>query len=144
MIVYLLNNKKEAINKLLQIPANAKLSYIQDSNISCSGDIVIVGKGSLVSNIKANSKVTFSQANSIIRGGTIFAKDEIRCKSVGSEGGILTKLQVGRSGHIFAAIAYENTQFSVGGIEYNLETRSKGIHVFLNDNNELTVDKLKL
>ena len=143
-IMELLSNKKEFIIKLLQIPANAKLSYIQDSNINCSGDIVITGKGSLVSNIKANNKIVLSGINSIIRGGTAYAKDEIRCKNVGGEGGILTKLQVGIRGHIYADTAYENTQFNVGDIEYNLEKRSKEVHVYLNNNNELVVDKFKL
>jgi len=143
-IIDLLMNKKEHITKLLQMPANAELSYIQDSNISCSGNIIITGKGSLVSNIKANDKVVFTQENSIIRGGIISTQDEIKCKIVGGEGGILTKLNVGSTGHIYVTIAYENTQFNVGGIEYNLEDRSKGIHAYINDDKELVVDKLKL
>lgn len=128
----------------LEIPVNAKISYCQDSTVTSSGNIVITGKGEYVSKITAHGNVEFETPGSLARGGVIKAKDEIKCKKVGSEGGVSTKLIVEEKGHIWVDTAYQNTCFIIGKKEYILEVASRDIHAFLNDEGELIVDKFVL
>lgn len=128
----------------LEVPVNAKISYCQDSIISSSGNIIITGKGEYVSKITAHGSVEFETPGSLARGGVIKAKDEIKCKKVGSEGGVSTKLIVEEKGHIWVDTAYQNTCFVIGKKEYTLEVASRDVHVFLNDEGELIVDKFVL
>ena len=54
------------------------------------------------------------------------------------------KLIVEKNGNIWADIAYQNTKFVVGLQEYILEKPAKNVHVYLDSNGELTVDKFNL
>ncbi|KGN03446.1 hypothetical protein Z969_00295 [Clostridium novyi A str. 4570] len=132
------------IKNSLSMPVTMSVSYCQDSILKSSGNIVITGKGEYVSEIISHENVEFIASGSIARGGTIKAEKEIKCKEVGSEGGVSTKLIVGPKGHIWVDVAYQNTRFIVGEQEYVLETPSKEIHAYLGDNGEITVDKFVL
>lgn len=143
-IISLLSMKSENMKNTLSLPVTVNISYCQDSTIQSSGDVIFTGKGMYVSNVIANNNVYFNSDRTIARGGTIKAKSEIRCKTVGSSGGVTTKLIVGAKGHIWAEVAFQNTIFVVGGREYLLETPSKNIHVYINESGDLMVDKLLL
>ncbi|WP_055668164.1 flagellar assembly protein A [Desnuesiella massiliensis] len=143
-IISLLSMKSENMRNALSIPVTVNISYCQDSTIQSSGDIIFTGKGMYVSNIIANKSVYFNSDKTIARGGTIKANSEIRCKTVGSSGGVTTKLMVGAKGHIWADVAFQNTIFAVGGREYLLENPSKNIHVYIHESGDLMVDKLLL
>ncbi|MCY6353945.1 DUF342 domain-containing protein [Clostridium sp. ZS2-4] len=125
-------------------PVNMKISYCQDSFLTSSGNIVISGKGEYVSKIIAYESVEFITPTSVARGGVIKAKNKIKCKKVGSEGGVSTKLIVEPQGNIWADIAYQNTCFIVGKKEYVLDTASKDVHAYLDSEGEIIVDKFVL
>ncbi|WP_053069850.1 DUF342 domain-containing protein [Clostridium novyi] len=133
-----------AIEVTLSVPVTMNISYCQDSVLKCSGNVVVTGKGEYVSEIISHGSVEFISSGSLARGGVIKAKKEIRCKEVGSEGGVSTKLIVESKGHIWVDVAYQNTRFIVGEKEYTLEIPSKGIHAYLADDGELVVDKFVL
>lgn len=134
----------EYLNGSLEAPSNMEINYCQDSELICSGDIIITGKGEYVSNVTSHGNVIFKSPGSLARGGTIKAKNEIRCGNVGSLGGVVTKLIVGKKGHIWADTAYENTCFVVGRREYVLSVASKDIHAYLDSEGEIIVDKFIL
>ncbi|NLZ49062.1 MAG: DUF342 domain-containing protein [Clostridiales bacterium] len=136
--------KIEELNEKLALPVNVNISYCQDSTIKSSGDIVFTGKGEYISNITAYRKINFTVPNSVVRGGELYAGEEIKCKNVGSLGGVATKLSVGEKGHIWIAVAYQNTKLSVGGKEMILDSPSRNIHAYLDSKGDLVVDKLKL
>lgn len=143
-IVSTINKVNLLINSANYIAGNMSVSYCQDSILKCSGDIVITGKGEYISNIISYGNVEFASTGSIARGGIIKAENEIKCKVVGSKGGVSTKLIVGAKGHIWVDKAYQNTRFIVGEKEYILEIPSKDIHVYLSESGELIVDKFVL
>ncbi|AWI03652.1 flagellar assembly protein A [Clostridium drakei] len=128
----------------LSIPVNIKLSYCQDSNVQSSGDVVISGKGEYISNIIANGNIYFMQERSVARGGSLNAKNEIKCRIVGSTAGVSTKLKVEKDGHIWIDEAYQNTVLLVGNREYVLDMPSRGLHAYLDSSGDIIVDKLKL
>lgn len=143
-LLELLKEKIFLLEASLSIPVNVKVSYAQDSNIISSGDIIVSGKGIYVSEIIAQNKIEFLTEKSVIRGGSIRAGELISCRIIGSTGGVTTRLEVSDNGQIYADIAYSNSLFAVGNKEYRLDTSSRKVHVYLNDNKELTVDKFIL
>lgn len=134
----------QILNGTLTIPVDMKISYCQDSTLISSGNIIITGKGEYVSEIIAYESVEFINPTSVARGGIIKAKKEIKCREVGSEGGVSTKLIVESQGNIWVDIAYQNTCFIVGEKEYILDTASKDVHAYLNCEGEIVVDKFVL
>jgi len=128
----------------LSIPVDVRMAYCQDSNIQSSGDVFITGKGEYISEITANGSIYFLQENSVARGGILRAREEIKCRVVGSTAGVATKLQVDKKGHIWVDTAYQNTIFLVGNREFVLDMPSRNIHVYIDDNDDVIVDKLKL
>lgn len=132
------------LKNALSIPVDVRISYCQDSNIQSSGDIFITGKGEYISDITANGSIYFLQEKSVARGGVLRAKEEIKCRTVGSTAGVATRLQVEKQGHIWVDTAYQNTIFSVGNREVVLELPSKNIHAYIDKNDDIIVDKLKL
>jgi len=143
----LMNQIEEVKTKLsgeLSEPVDIKMNYCQDSTINSSGNIIVVGKGEYVSHLTAYESIEFINPNSLVRGGVIKAGKDIKCKHVGSEGGVSTKLIVEASGNISVDVAYQNTCFRVGEREYVLECPSKNVHAYLNNEGELIVDKFIL
>ncbi|WP_315121899.1 flagellar assembly protein A [uncultured Clostridium sp.] len=138
------NYKISLLKERLAIPVNVQINYCQDSKINSTGNVYINGKGSYISDIYANDKIYFTREKSVVRGGTLKSKDEIKCGIVGSIGGVTTKLVVGESGHIWTKVAYQNTLFIVGQREYMLEIPCKDVHAYLDDKGDLTVDRLIL
>jgi len=125
------------------LPVTVKVGYCQDSEIVSSGDIIFTGSGLYISNVSGNDKILFLQDRCVTRGGSIKAGSEIRSKIVGSEGGVATRLSVNKEGHIWIDLAYENTILTVGSKEYVLDSKSRNVHAYINEDYELVVDKLK-
>ncbi|MPN08454.1 hypothetical protein SDC9_155736 [bioreactor metagenome] len=128
----------------LILPVNINLAYLQDSRIKSTGDVIITGKGQYVSEIIANGSIYFIGQKAVSRGGVLKAQNEIKCKVVGSEGGVKTTLMVERGGSIWCDIAYTNTVYVIGNREVVLNAPSKDIHAYLDDRGELILDKLML
>lgn len=124
--------------------SNLTANYIQDSKVSSTGSVYINGKGVYKSEINALDSVYFVSERSTTRGGIINATNEIKCKIVGTIAGVSTILKVKKNGHIHADIAYYNTKFIIGEKEFLLEEPSRNIHVYLDNDKELVVDKFKL
>lgn len=143
-IASMINNEITMLKRTLSIPVDVTVGYSQNSTIHSSGNVIITGKGEYVSNIIANEKVTFVSPSSVSRGGLIRARSEIRCGIVGSVAAVPTKLTVDKGGHIYAAVAYPNTSFCIESKEFILDTASKDIHAYLNEDSEIIVDKFIL
>lgn len=144
ILIKLVEADIQILSENLTVPVSMKISYCQDTVLTSSGNIIITGKGEYVSKIIAYERVEFTNPTSVARGGIIKAKNEIKCKKVGSEGGVSTKLVVEAQGNIWVDVAYQNTCFIVGGKEYILDTASKDVHAYLNCQGEIVVDKLIL
>ncbi|MBV4428349.1 DUF342 domain-containing protein [Clostridium tyrobutyricum] len=142
-IVQCSNSKIEELKNELRLPVRLILSYCQDSYIESSGDVIVSSKGEYISNIIANRSIEFTQQGSVARGGTLKAKNEIKCRTVGSEAGVTTRLEVEDSGDIWADIAYHNTIFKIGRKEILLESSSKNVHAYLKNGN-IELDKFVL
>lgn len=139
-----IREKVEWISANLSIPVSVKFDYCQDSNVESSGDVVVSGRGEYVSTISACGNVIFTSDKSVARGGTIKARGKIECKSVGSQAGVSTRLEVEKDGHIYAGLVYHNSVFAFGSKEYIFDADYKNVHAFIDNNDDIVVDKLIL
>jgi uncharacterized protein len=142
--VTIIDDKITQLSMNLTLPVDVVLDYCQDSIIKSSGNIIFTGKGQYVSQLEASDSILFQKEKSIARGGVIKAGKEIKCQVVGGPGGVATKLIVEYNGHIWAEVAYPNTRFLIGTREYILDSPSKSVHVFIDEDRELAVHKLQL
>lgn len=143
-IVEAIDCRIKELENVLSLPVNINIAYCQDSEITSSGDIFVTGKGVYVSKLTAHNGVYFLDERAVARGGIIKAKNEIKSRKVGSTGGVSTKLWVEEKGHIWADIAFQNTNFTVGLKEYILEKPSKNVHAYIDETGDLVVEKLHL
>ena len=143
-VATLIDNKISTLDRNLTLPVDVVLGYCQDSLVKSSGNIIFTGKGEYVSQMVASNSIIFQKEQSLARGGVIKAVKEIKCKIVGGLGGVSTRLIVENDGQIWADVAYQNTRFIIGEKEYILDVPSKNVHVYLDENRELVVDKLQL
>jgi len=139
----ILKNEIKELKSKTSIPVDTALNYCQESEINCSGDIIFQGKGLYQSKLKAGGSIYF-KAPSVVRGGTLEAEKEINCKTVGSLGGVATKLWVPKHGHIYAEVAYQNTYFSIGEKEVILDVPSKKVHVYLDQDEFIIMDRFNI
>ncbi|MEG0307395.1 MAG: FapA family protein [Clostridium sp.] len=145
VISKLIDEKISSINDMTDIKSNATIGYIQDCNIKCSGSLIVEGKGIYKSYIHAEDSVCFTgDGQSELRGGKVDAINEIRAKTVGSSSGVSTELSVGKTGHIYCDIAHINTKFIVGEAMTILDEGCKNVHVYINKERNLVVDKFKI
>ncbi len=120
------------------------MEYAQESKIHVVGNINISGRGLFTSEINATKSITFATEKVVCRGGYLKANELIKASIVGSDSGVVTNLEVGKYGNIYADVAYRNTTFIIGNKKYILDKASKNIHVYIEKDGNLAVDKLLL
>ncbi len=140
----LINNEVEYLESQCEVPVDVKAAYIQNSNIVCTGKINISGKGSYISSLRAFDSIVCTNSASVIRGGVISAKKRLKLSNVGSEAGVVTKLQVDEDGVIEVDKAYNGTVFCFGRRQKILTESGKNIKAYLDDDNCIQIEKLKL
>ena len=143
-LVDLIEKEIESLEDDLLIPADAYVSYIQDSEINATGNIYVIGKGQYVSTLNSLGDIIFTAPNSISRGGVLSAKGKISAKIVGSLAGVSTVLKVEKHGEITADIAYSNTTFYFGDRKYTLDTSAKSVKAYVDKDGEIKVEKFVL
>jgi uncharacterized protein (DUF342 family) len=141
----LVREKIETLKRFDEMASHLNASYIQDSNVECSGNVYVTSKGVYKSFITAMQGIYLvGQGESNVRGGILRAKHEIKVKTVGTPAGVSTVLAVSKEGHIYCDVAYLNTKFIVGEREFTLYESYKNVHVYIDKDSELAVDKFKL
>ncbi|MDU5109493.1 MAG: flagellar assembly protein A [Clostridium sp.] len=120
------------------------IEYAQESTVNVLGNIHIIGKGLFTSTLDASDSIVFDYENSVCRGGYLKASKLIKASTIGSESGVITSLEVDKLGEIYANIAYHNTTFIIGNKKYILDKPSKNIHIYIDKDGSLAVDKLLL
>lgn len=140
----LIEEEIEITNDSLEIPIDVTLSYCQNSNIVSTGSIFITGKGQFTSKIKAFDTIEFTQEKAVARGGVLNARKCIKLKTVGSDAGVFTTLEVEKDGIITADIAYNNTVFCFGNKKKTLEVSGRNVKAFMDKDGEIIIEKFVL
>ena len=125
---------KEVLNK-----SDINIEYIQDSQIYATGKIYIKGKGEYQSVITSGTSIELAKG-AVARGGTITASQEIIAGSVGSGGGVITKLVVDKTGVIKANKTYQNTIVVIGEKEMRLDHIQEKIKATLGEDGFIAIE----
>lgn len=143
-IIFQINEELKVLEDEVKALINLTIEYSQESKINVTGDIIVTGKGLFTSELYSTNNISFLNKGAVCRGGYLRAENGIYAASIGSQAGVITKLEVEKKGEIKADIAYQNTVFIVGTRKYILDKPSKDIHVFLDKDGTITVNKLLL
>lgn len=143
-ILYKIDEELLQLEKDVIIEANLNMEYAQESKIDVVGNINISGKGLFTSDLNATKSIIFTTGKVVCRGGNLKAGEEIKASIVGSDSGVLTNLEVNKGGNIYVDVAYHNTTFIIENKKYILDKPSKNIHVYIDKDGSLAVDKLLL
>ena len=143
-IIYKIDEELSELLKDVIVEADLNIDYAQESKIDVLGSINVCGNGLFTSELTSTQNIIFSTQNGVCRGGYLKANKMIKVSIVGSESGVFTNLEVEKDGHIYIDLAYHNTTFIIGNKKYILEKPSKNIHVYIDKDGSLAVDKLLL
>ncbi|WP_067724670.1 FapA family protein [Oceanobacillus damuensis] len=110
------------------------VSSALNSSLYSSGDIVIVGQGSVNSRIHAGGQV---KINGTTRGGEVFGKQGVHINEVGSNGETKTIIEVPADKSIQIDKAYAGTVLKIGNVKVTLETARNNINARLNEDQQI-------
>ncbi len=115
------------------------IHYAQNSQLKCTGDILLTGPGSYNSNLECSGVVKIEK---LFRGGNIIAGDDIIIGELGSPGSSRSRgiIQVPEDKSIKLAKVHEGTRLKVGERQFRLDSTYSNIRIFL-DKQE---DKVKV
>jgi uncharacterized protein len=136
-----LSAKMKELNELSLTPVEPD-SYITipnalNSKIYCSGNILVVGQGSINTKIHAGGKLKVS---GIIRGGEVYGRLGVEINEVGAESGTPTLLSVPADQTITLQKAMEGTVIRVGSTKHTFDHTTYGVRARLDSDGKLILN----
>jgi uncharacterized protein len=135
-----LSSKMKELHELSLTPVEPD-SYITipnalNSTIYCSGNILILGQGSVNSKIHSGGKLKVS---GIIRGGEVYGRLGAEINEVGAESGTPTLISVPSDQSITIQKVMEGTIIRVGSSKYTFNQTTYGVRARLDADGRLTL-----
>ncbi|WP_017726841.1 FapA family protein [Halalkalibacterium ligniniphilum] len=112
-------------------------SYAMNSNLYCSGNIIVKGKGVYNSKVYTGSRL---EIDGVLIGGEAFARCGARLGTVGSKAGASTKISVPNDQHIMIDHVMENTTIQVGKRVYKFSKEAHYINARLGEDGHLLLN----
>lgn len=114
--------------------AHMVIPYALNSEIFCSGDISIVGKGCISSNIYSGGKV---QVLGVLSGGEVYATMGIEVEETGSRDGTITRIIVPEGQTIKIKNALKKTLIQIGSHTHNFVQSEENVFARVNPEGKL-------
>ncbi|OLN22624.1 hypothetical protein BTO30_08200 [Domibacillus antri] len=136
-----LSEKLKELHELSQMPVEPN-SYITvpnvlSSRLYCSGNVTILGQGSVNTKIYAGGKLTI---NGALRGGEVFGRFGAEINEAGAESRTPTIIAVPGDQKIYINKAMDGTSIKIGNVQYKFsETRSRVI-AYLNKHGRISFE----
>lgn len=111
------------------------LSSVMNSNLYCSGNIHILGKGCVHSKIHAGGEL---KVDGVVRGGEVYGKLGIRINETGAKSGTTTIIAVPFDQHIYIENAMEGTVVKFGSISRIIQENRNHLHAYVDDRGEIS------
>ncbi|WP_018248901.1 FapA family protein [Orenia marismortui] len=97
------------------------VSYIQNSKLTASGDILVTGEGVYNSQLTSNARVEISGQPGFFRGGKIKADEDVKVKELGSSSGSQVEVIVPEDKKVIADKLFINTSIKIGNRRYKFQ-----------------------
>ncbi|WP_203362509.1 FapA family protein [Bacillus sp. REN10] len=110
------------------------IPYAINSQVSCSGDIIIWGQGVYNSTLKSGGDIKIT---GYIKGGVVEAEQSVQAKEAGSESGVPTLIKVSEKGRIILDIAHIDTVIQIGKKKHTFLKKTSLVEAHLNEEGEL-------
>jgi hypothetical protein len=94
--------------------ANITASYVQNSVLETTGQVLVSGKGCYNCSVYAGSGVVIGGIPGAFRGGQIISKGNVRVQQLGSPAEVRTYVQVPKHCYIRAVEAYPGVMLKAG------------------------------
>ncbi|MDV2883869.1 FapA family protein [Alkalihalophilus pseudofirmus] len=139
---YILNLSKEIhqLYEMSQTPVEPEafitIPSAVNSQLYCSGDITIHGKGSVHSKIYTGGKL---KIRGIIRGGEVFGRHGVQINEVGSDMGAVTKIAVPRDQKIRIDKAMDGTTIKIGNVAHTFSETTHFVNAYLNEEQKMVL-----
>ncbi|MEJ9212650.1 FapA family protein [Bacillus smithii] len=114
------------------------ISNVLNSEIYCSGDIIVSGQGCLNTKIHAGGKL---EIRGIMRGGEVYGKLGVEIHEAGAESGTTTIIAVPVGQTIKINKALEGTILKIGNVKHTLKENQDSIVARLDENNRMIFEK---
>ncbi|WP_338754223.1 FapA family protein [Bacillus sp. FJAT-52991] len=135
-----LMNEAEHLLHYYSTPADndvfISIPYAINSQVSCSGNIIIWGQGVYNSTLKSGGEINIT---GYIKGGSVEAENIVRAKEAGSESGAPTVIKVSEKGRIILDIAHIDTVIQIGKKKHTFLKKTSLVDARLDEEGELKV-----
>ncbi|QKS72703.1 FapA family protein [Paenalkalicoccus suaedae] len=119
-----------------QSSAHVKINYAMNSTITARGDVIILGKGSIHTNVEAGGKI---KVNGKAIGGRLIGKKGVELEQAGSPAGVPTIVQTDDEGVIEIATCHPDVVIIVGKHTFKIVKEEVNIRARLNTQGELVL-----
>ncbi|GEL77046.1 hypothetical protein TMU01_12810 [Tenuibacillus multivorans] len=133
-----LSKKMKELAEFSQIPTDhntyISIAEADNSSLYCSGDINIIGKGSINSKVHTDGHL---HVRGLVRGGEVYGRLGVKIREVGSNSGAKTVVSVPGDQIIKINRALEGTVLKIGNAKYTLYEERKHVMAKLNESEEI-------
>lgn len=119
--------------ELIKGQSDVFLTYVQNSHVFASRDILISGQGAFYCQLIAGKSVKVKGSPGVIRGGKVLAGELVEAGVIGGQGAAVTEVRVSAKGTIRALTVHPNTVIAVGKVKVRTENELKDVNVFVRD-----------
>lgn len=137
-----LAQKMKQLSEFSKIPVEPDsyiiISNVLNSDIYCSGDIIVSGQGCLNTKIHAGGKL---EIRGIMRRGEVYGKLGVEIHEAGAESGTATIIAVPVGQTIKINKALEGTILKIGNVKHTLKENQNSIVARLDENNRMIFEK---
>jgi hypothetical protein len=137
-----LENELRALIEMTKTPLNDEMNIsfltAMNSEIYCSGDVILVQKGCYNTTIYAGG---FAKIGGFVRGGQVFGKKGAKIREVGSRGGVPTLIKVPEDSSIQLTAAMADTALQIGHQKYQLTNDHHFIKASLGKDGRIEITK---
>lgn len=130
---------KEIMEGCQAVPAGTgdiTVNYSLNCNLRASGQVKVLGRGCINSEIKAGGMV---EVKGVFRGGSICAGGDVILHELGSPGGARTQVRVAEGKRIKAAKVWPNSVLQIGKRIYKVEMERSMVMAYLDSEKNLTL-----
>ncbi len=119
------------------------VSYIQNSVVNASGDIVITGRGAITSELSAGENIIIENTSAVVRGGRLSSGKKIKVNELGSNTNVICTVRINEGTVLEARLVHPAVVLESDFGKYVFDDLSRSVKAYISAREKLEVEKLK-
>lgn len=116
--------------------------YVQNSDIKASGNIIVTGRGAIISELLAGQDIQITGPRAVVRGGRLTAGGTIKVNELGSNGSVICYVRINEGNVLEAGLVHPAVTVESEFGRYVFGDLSRSVKAYISQN-KLEVEKLK-